>query len=651
MASVTALRRATLCAAALMASAAVGANEPATAVHSRVEDIKTRAATLTGEISRLPHDTGDRAVAPDQLVALDERLPEGLTVVAAQPSTALSYIVHPPAVVGLPSTGNEPLLPAPTLGEPSIGAWTAPAYTVLPRLRGGQTPAGDSDTRAWTLLTLAVGHRKRIWPLTLTVADVFARDREPERCIIAPDDSEGKPEPASLVIVRITRAQGDIVCRLRDYPTMIDPADAAALVPEPAAAIAALRLLISAGAGDLSAARTHLLQQWIGYGAPGNAAGLLRPTDGADVRILIARLFEQRGEPEKALAALGRATVEAPLLAARLYLAVDAPERALQILGQAPPGSIEGAINGTVALQRLGSHRQACERLDEALAGDEGERGSMLEIARLRSGQCWLRLGEPGRAHKALAAMPASSRLAPQAQLLIGQARSLEAFNGDYVDLRVTRPEKLREAITIWRPLLDAEDTVAAEAALAIANAWEALGRLREAEASYAATIERLGEDLRALERQRRHVRSMAFAELLGEAHSPPYRRGWLRTAPVPKNVKLMTSLTGVMAEHRYQQLLNDYRDLTDLRAHLEHQRRRLQAGATPSSPVSVLAGDIDALVGVIEETAERAKREVRAYLLAALARRQAHIQRLLSQAHLGLARTTEHRRSGAPAQ
>ena len=651
MASVTALSRATLCALALVASAAVGANKPATAVHSRVEDIKTRVATLTGEINRLPRDTGDQALAPDQLVALDERLPEGLTVVAAQPSTALSYIVHPPTVVGLPSTGNELLLPAPTLDEPSIGAWTAPAYAVLPRLRGGQAPVSDSDTRARALPTLAVGHRTRIWPLTLTVADVFAGDREPERCIIAPDDSEGKPGPASLVIIRITRAQGEIVCHLRDYPTMIDPADAAALVPEPAAAIAALGLLASAGTGDLSAARIHLLQQWIGYGAPGNAAGLLRPTDGAGVRILIARLFEQRGEPEKALTVLEPATTEAPLLAARLYLAVDAPERALQILGQAPPESIEGAINSAVALQRLGNHRQACERLDGALAGRDGERGPMLELARLRSGECWLRLGEPGRAHKTLATMPASSRLAPRAQLLIGQARSQEAFNGSYVDLRVTRPEKLREAITIWRPLLDTKETVATEAALAIANAREALGRFREAEASYAATIEHLGEDLRTLERQRRHVRSMAFAELLGETHSPPYRRGWLRTAPVPKNAQLMTSLTGAMAEQPYQQLLNDYRDLMDLRVHLEHQRRRLQARATLSSPVNVLAGDIDALVERVEETAEQAKREVRAHLLAALQRRQTHIQRLLSQAHLGLARTTEHQHSGAPAQ
>lgn len=651
MASVTALTRATIVSLALAAASAVGASDTPTTVHARVEDIKARVATLTGEINRLPRDTGDSAGAPDQLVALDERLPDGLTVVAAQPSAALSYIVHPPTIVGLPATGNESLLPAPTLAEPSIGAWTAPAYAVLPRLRGGQAPGGDRDTRARALLTLAVGHRPLVWPLTLTVADLFARDREPERCIIAPDGNEWKPGPASLVIVRVTRTHGGIVCHLHAYPTMIEPADAAALVPEPPAAIAALGLLVTAGASDLSAAGTHLLQQWIGYGAPGNAARLLEPTDGAGVRILIARLLEQRGEAEKALAALEPATMQAPLLAARLYLAVDAPERALRILERAPPGHIEGTINGAVALQRLGRHRQACERLDEALTGRDGERGTMLEIARLRSGECWLRLGKPGRAGKTLAAMPASSQLAPRAQLMIGWALSQEAFNGGDVDRRVTRPGKLRQAITIWRPLLDAEGAVAPKAALAIANAQEALGEFREAEARYAGTIERLREHLRDLERQRRHVRSMAFAELLGDLRSPPYRRGWLRAAPVPKNAQLMTSLAEAMAEHRYQQLLNDYRDLADLRAHLDHQRRRLRAVAIMPSAVSGLAGDIDALGGVIEETAGQVKRQIRAHLLAALQRRQEHIRRLLSQAHLGLARTTEHQRSSARAQ
>lgn len=292
----------------------------------------------------------------------------------------------------------------------------------------------------------------------------------------------------------------------------------------------------------------------------------------------MAKVWFQRGYYEDAVAALARIEGELPealeadkqMLSAQVLMAQGKFADA-QLLLEAWEGPEEWAgysqYNLGVALVRQQKVNEGAALLDAVgrLNQPTEEMVSLQDKANVALGYAWLQAEQPELARTALQRVRLNGPFSNKALLGMGWAHSTQ--------------EDYRTALVPWMELQDRHllDSAVQESLLATPYALAKLGADKQAADYYLGAIESFTEELQRLDQSIASISSGALlAAILAEDDDSAMGWYWrLKELPDAAETRYLYEL---MASHRFQEGMKNYRDLLFMRDNLRHWEESLQA-------------------------------------------------------------------------
>jgi len=284
----------------------------------------------------------------------------------------------------------------------------------------------------------------------------------------------------------------------------------------------------------------------------------------------LARIQFQKGQLDDALHALERINGRTPpklrddveFLRANVYLAMGQPDKSTEILKNlqnAPDLEGYSAYNLGVALWRAGEEQQALSQLDRAgqIKSDDLPTKAIKDKANLVMGTLLLDSGAYNEAMEPLERVRLEGPFSNQALLKSGWADMSS--------------EQYARAVVPWNILAQRDSTNAAvqEAKLALPYAYSRLQVHSRAAVLYGQALESFSTELEKLDASIASIRDGRFLEALvrEEVH---HDKDWvvnLRKLPQAPETFYLTEL---LASHDFQNALQNYLDLEQLRTRLK---------------------------------------------------------------------------------
>ncbi|HEX6999200.1 MAG TPA: tetratricopeptide repeat protein [Gammaproteobacteria bacterium] len=292
----------------------------------------------------------------------------------------------------------------------------------------------------------------------------------------------------------------------------------------------------------------------------------------------LAKIWYQRGYLAEAEAALARIGAELPealeperrMLHAEVLMSQGRFEEALAVLSAWRRPSDEwvgyAKYNVGVALVRLGRVEEGARVLNEVgtLDPENPALAALRDKANVALGYAWLQAGRPLDAKPSLQRVRLEGPFSNKALLGVGWA---DAELQDY-----------RAALAPWLALKDRSllDAAVQESLLAVPYAFARLGADRQAADYYTEAIAAFDAEIARLQSSIEAVRrGQLIDQLLGR---DPNASGWYwRLEDVPDTVE-SRYLYELLATHRFQEGLKNYRDLLYLDANLDRWQQSLGA-------------------------------------------------------------------------
>ncbi|HMB72547.1 MAG TPA: hypothetical protein VKQ06_03175 [Gammaproteobacteria bacterium] len=293
----------------------------------------------------------------------------------------------------------------------------------------------------------------------------------------------------------------------------------------------------------------------------------------------LARIWQQRGYLEDALAALGRIRAALPeelepdrrMLEAQVLMDLGRFADALTVL-EAWPRRRERWVtyakyNVGVAQVRLGQVEAGATVLDEIgqLEAADADAIALRDRANVALGYAWLQAGAPEAAKPPLQRVRLDGPFSTKALLGVGWADA--------------ERENYRAALAPWMELRgrDLLDPAVQESLLAVPYAYAQLGADEQAVAQYTSAIAEFGVEIDRLEAAIAQVRDGALLEdLLATGRLDG--AGWYWQLDAMPDTLQTRYLYEMISTHRFQEGLKNYRDLLHLRRNIEEWQRSLSA-------------------------------------------------------------------------
>lgn len=283
----------------------------------------------------------------------------------------------------------------------------------------------------------------------------------------------------------------------------------------------------------------------------------------------LARLYLQKGEPKKALHTIKKIAGRIPeeirndelFLRAQIYMANGQFEDAVKILqGLQDVKSFEGfaAYNLGIALYQSGQKQKWLEQLDKTgqITSDDEGALAIKDKANLILGYRLLESGQPGPAKQYLDRVRLEGPFSNKALLGSGW---VDALLGNF-----------ERALVPWTILMkrNVTDKTVQESMLAVPYAYGKLGLYGKAAQLYGSALEGFDLELAKLDRSIKSIREGKFLQAVAREEFKQ-DRNWvvnLRALPDTPETYYMLEL---MASSDFQESLNNYLDLDDLRKRL----------------------------------------------------------------------------------
>ncbi len=295
--------------------------------------------------------------------------------------------------------------------------------------------------------------------------------------------------------------------------------------------------------------------------------------------LFLAKIWYQRGYLDEAAAALGRIQneldselePERQLLSATVLMDQERYDEALAVLQAWPDPGADwvgyAKYNIGVALVRLDRVADGIAVLDDVGQLDAVEAGveGLRDKANVALGYAWLQANRPLEGRASLQRVRLNGPFSTRALLGVGWSYAeLESFEAALVPWLELRDRSLR-------------DTAAQEALLAVPYAFSQLGANEQAADHYLQAIAAFDAELVRLEGSIDSIQEGELIASLLDTDSVD-ASGWqwqLDELPESDETRYLYEL---VASHRFQEGLKNYRDLTFLRSNLDHWIRSLSA-------------------------------------------------------------------------
>ena len=295
--------------------------------------------------------------------------------------------------------------------------------------------------------------------------------------------------------------------------------------------------------------------------------------------LFLAKIWYQRGYLDEAFVALGRIRgelspelePERQLLLARVLMDQERYDEALAVLQAWPDRDADwvdyAKYNVGVALVRLDRVADGIAVLDEVgqLDAVDADAAGLRDKANVALGYAWLQANQPDEGRTSLQRVRLSGPFSTRALLGVGWS---------YAEL-----ERYEAALVPWLELRDRSllDTAAQEALLAVPYAFSQLGANEQAADHYLQAITAFDTELARVEGSILSIRDGELISSLLNSDSAD-ASGWRwRLDELPDSDETRY-LYEMLASHRFQEGLKNYRDLTFLRSNLDHWIRSLGA-------------------------------------------------------------------------
>jgi tetratricopeptide (TPR) repeat protein len=324
----------------------------------------------------------------------------------------------------------------------------------------------------------------------------------------------------------------------------------------------------------------------------------------------LARIWYQRGYPEKARQALANVRDKLPdnlqrealLLEAQILIDAGDYDTAIQLL-RAWRGKTEWAsyakFNISVALVRSGRIDTAAELLEDLGQLDpfNDELRALRDKANLALGYALLQNGRPGAAMAPLRRVRLQGPFSNKALLGVGWADAEQ--------------KNFQRALTPWMELKDRNllDSAVQEVMLAVPYAMAQLDSIAQAADHYLNAIEAFGEESARLDRTIARIETGEFFDAF-LADQPLDSSGWYWHVESLPDAPESRYLFHLLATHEFQEGLKNYRDLHYLRRNLDNWQRNIDvyadmlearesayAGRLPVVESALAQADVDRLV------------------------------------------------------
>ena len=338
----------------------------------------------------------------------------------------------------------------------------------------------------------------------------------------------------------------------------------------------------------------------------------------------LAKIRYQRGYLAEAAAALDAIGEDLPrdleperrMLTAQVAIEQGRFDDAVAMLDgwKGPSGWIDYArFNLGVALVRAGQFAEGANWLDRVgrLDDDRDEFRGLRDKANVALGFTWLQNEAPERARPILQRVRLNGAFSNKALLGVGWADS-DAGN-------------FRAALTPWLELAERDllDPAVQESLLAVPYALGKLNATRQAAARYESAIVAFAEEHARLDNAIEDITTGGMLErLLADAAEEVDDSGWYWRLEEMPDATESRYLYHLMAEHRFQEALKNYRDVLALRANLVQWLDKAQvfreildtrktgyAARLPRIEASLEAADMQALASRHEALADRLAR------------------------------------------
>lgn len=292
----------------------------------------------------------------------------------------------------------------------------------------------------------------------------------------------------------------------------------------------------------------------------------------------LARLYLQKGDPKRALRSIKKIAGMIPegirdeelFLRAQIYMANGQFDDAVNILqGLQDVKSFEGyaAYNLGIALYQSGQEQKWLEQLDKTgqITSDDEGALAIRDKANLMLGYRLLESGQPGSAKQYLDRVRLEGPFSNKALLGSG-----------WIDASL---ENFERALVPWTVLMkrNVTDKTVQESMLAVPYAYGKLGLYGKAAQLYGSALEGFDRELAKLDSSIKSIREGKFLRAVAREEFKQ-DKNWvvkLRTIPEAPETYYLLEL---MATGDFQESLNNYLDLDDLRMRLASWNQDIEA-------------------------------------------------------------------------
>ncbi|MEM9323475.1 MAG: hypothetical protein AAGA41_11620 [Pseudomonadota bacterium] len=324
----------------------------------------------------------------------------------------------------------------------------------------------------------------------------------------------------------------------------------------------------------------------------------------------LAKIRYQRGFVDAAADALASIGDELPkdleperrMLQSQVYIEQERFDEAIELLDgwRGPAGWVDYArFNLGVALVRKGEFAEGANWLDRVgrLTDDRPEMLGLRDKANVALGYTWLQNEQPARARPILQRVRLNGPFSNKALLGVGWA---DSDRGNY-----------RAALTPWTELSDRNllDAAVQESLLAVPYALGKLDATRQAAARYEDAIVAFANEQQRIEDAIAGIESGEMINRLLENTAESEAIGWYWRLDAMPDATESRYLYLLMAGHRFQEALKNYRDVLELRNNLLEWKDKVtvfqamidtrKAGYTERLPrieAGLEAADLDAI-------------------------------------------------------